>query len=129
MTIKVVGGIKQFLVENQGNLSLETTTLRSVNESLHESFQRMLESYNHFSDKVISHEVEFMLKPIGLFIKDAFFSLLHLLNENSVEIITMSVMGTSIGLMISPLWGSRGSIWLGRVIAVSLMGSIWRILI
>lgn len=106
-----------------------TKIITDVTDKVQEAFQKLVEGYNSFSEKVIHGEIEFILKPIGIFIKDVFFSIIHLLNTYSVEIILLSIMGVSFGMMLSPLWGDKSSVWGGRLIAITIGGAIWRIVI
>lgn len=105
------------------------SVVTTVTDKIHEGFSSFMEGFNNFADKVVYTEIEFLLKPIGIFFRDAFYSLIHLLNTNSVEIITLGIIGCSILMIVSPLWGHKGGTWLGRAVAVALVGSVWRLII
>ena len=62
-------------------------------------------------DKFVGAEVEFLFKPVGIFLKEGFLGVLKLLNSHSVEIITLGIIGTSVGMMVAPLLGSSSGKW------------------
>jgi hypothetical protein len=87
-----------------------------------------LDKYNQFSDFVVGKEFELVLKPIGLALRDGFVALVHLLNQYSVEIITVSVIACGLGMMVEGLFGKRFNCT-GKLGMVLLGGVIWRMLI
>lgn len=96
---------------------------------LKKAFDKLVEGMNDFSDALVKAEVDFIFKPIGVFLKDMVMSLINLLNSYSVEIITLSIICCAIVTMVAPLWGDRSGIWIGRLLAIVMVGSIWRLII
>jgi hypothetical protein len=83
---------------------------------------------NDAADGFISTEVSWFLKPLGLALKDGVMGIIHLLNTFSAEIITLGIIAGAIGMIIAPLMGSTSARWFGRVVFVSLVGSVWRLI-
>lgn len=70
-----------------------------------------------------------IFKPLGNAVKDAFLSMVHMLNDNSVEIISFCILGTSIGMMVAPMLDHSSGKWFGRVLFIALVGAVWRIIL
>lgn len=66
---------------------------------------------------------------LGGFAAEKFDALITLLNTNSPGIITLAVILCGFGMMFGPMVGSTTGKWLGRTLAVLLIGVIWRALI
>jgi hypothetical protein len=92
-------------------------------------FHDLWSGVGNFSDDFLAKETEWLFKPIGNALKDGFMGVVHLINMHSIEIITLGVIFTAIGMIVAPLMGSKSATWFGRVIFVMLTGSIWRLLL
>jgi murein DD-endopeptidase MepM/ murein hydrolase activator NlpD len=55
--------------------------------------------------------------------------IIDLLNSNATEITTFGIVICAAGMMLSPLMGSTGGKWMGRMFAVFLLGAIWCVMI
>lgn len=66
---------------------------------------------------------------LGGFFTEKLDALITVLNTNSPGIITLAVIICGFGMMFGPMVGSTTGKWLGRMLAVLLVGVIWRALI
>lgn len=114
VTVKI-GGVVQYVLDSESGRQPE----RGIGA-------KILDGYNSLSEKIINGEIEMILKPVGMAIKDMFLSLISWLNANSLDIIMLGVLITGFGMMVTPLISDGANKWLGRFFFVIFMGSLWR---
>lgn len=73
--------------------------------------------------------LEAVFKPLGDLIKNTFLYTVDFLNTYSVDVILTGIMGCSALMMITSLWGGGSGKWLGRIALISIVGTIWRMMI
>jgi hypothetical protein len=72
---------------------------------------------------------EYIFKPIGEALVYGFDGIKDFLNLHSVDIITMGIVLGGVCMIIVPLLGGNAGKWLGRVLFIGTVGSLWRLAI
>jgi hypothetical protein len=72
---------------------------------------------------------EYIFKPIGEAIKYVYEGIIDFLNLHSTDIITMGIVLGGVCMIIVPLLGGNAGKWLGRVLFIGTVGSLWRLAI
>ena len=79
----------------------------------------LLDKYNQAADKVVGAEVEFILKPLGIAIRDGLIYIGTVLTEWIPEIGAGVVIVCAIGIMFTgnvPKWLARMAVGLGAAV-------------
>lgn len=78
---------------------------------------------------IIGEGYALALKPFIKMVSNIIMNIVNYLNMYSVEIITVSIMGLASAMMVTSLWRHDSGKWLGRILLVGLVGTMWRMMI
>lgn len=122
-----INGVPQLILADAVVSQAQTQVHQGVGDHIWNWAGNTLDGVSRAADKFVSGEANFVMSPIVHMIKDGFKALITTLNIHSVDIISVSILGCAICMMVAPMWGDSSGKWFGRIMLIGVVGSVWRI--
>lgn len=85
--------------------------------------------YKRIGSDFVESSVDSVVEPLVLYIKDLLVTIVNGLNANSADIITVALLLCGACMIVTPMLGGNSGVWLGRLMLISVIGVVWRVLI
>lgn len=112
------------LLKINGSLVADTlVTLSEPEGKIHQMWDWLNDKANY----VIQKEADLVMSPLHNSLKSWASDIVATLNAMSTDIITLGVVVCGMGMMFGPILNQPSATWTGRLVAVFIGGTIWRI--